>query len=284
MVASLPSRFSRTLILLAALAASSCGVPAFATCPSTPTDCGSPTVDNITVLGSVIGGSISGSAIVGGTMNGTAINGGSITGTPIGLSSASSGTFTTLNATTQIFFSSTISQPDGSIVPLQVNPTFVQTSGANSNSIFANFLEAIVGNASTQNFSGEIVGVGGEATLAETSGTITKAVAGDFSIHHPGGGTLTSGYGITVDALVSTGTTTKYVGAAIAASTAASNNTDLLLGTLTIPTGNFSLYNADTALSHFAGPVEFVGLSGAAAATYACFDAGGKLVSSMTAC
>ena len=258
-MASLPSRFSRALILLAALAASSCGVPAFATCPSTPTDCGSPTVDNITVLGSVIGGSISGSAIVGGTMNGTAINGGSITGTPIGLSAASTGAFTALSG----MLTNPASVPQQGAVTGTANITQVGGSYAVSGLYGVNGV-ATTSSSATANTTGIIAGIAGSAFINGT-GTNTYAVGGTFGVFDTAAsGTITRGFGAVIQA-PSAGNgaaITNSTGLYIQNTRAGTNNTTIEINTTLYPvppTGNYSIYDAETALSYFAGPMEFAG-------------------------
>lgn len=53
----------------------------------------------------------------------------------------------------------------------------------------------------------------------------------------------------------STGTITSKIGINIAEQAAGTNNTNLLIGTTTTPTGNFNIYSTSTKNSYFAGPI-----------------------------
>jgi Protein of unknown function (DUF2793) len=96
-----------------------------------------------------------------------------------------------------------------------------------------------------------------------TMGTVAKTAGGRFnavtSFSNALTSTVTAGYGILIDNSSNTGsgplTITGISGLAIDEQTVAANNTNLLLGTTAIPSGNFGLYSASTRASYFAGNV-----------------------------
>lgn len=68
--------------------------------------------------------------------------------------------------------------------------------------------------------------------------------------------TVTNWFGVLVNPIQGGGTLTNYSGVNIAAKpTAATNSSLLLLGQTTIPSGNYSIYNASTAINYMAGSV-----------------------------
>jgi hypothetical protein len=97
------------------------------------------------------------------------------------------------------------------------------------------------------------IGVNAEATNNSASATIGNASGVNVLISNAG--TILNAYGIQVGNFFNTGTMTAAAGIASAVGTAATSNTELLLGTTTIPTGNFSIYDTDTTNSYFAGNV-----------------------------
>jgi hypothetical protein len=99
------------------------------------------------------------------------------------------------------------------------------------------------------------------ASSATALGTVTTAYGGIFqsvlSITHALTSTITNAVGIEISNLTNSGagplTITSQVGLRIAAMSGATNNTALLLGTTTIPTGNFGIYNTSTDQNYHAG-------------------------------
>ncbi len=90
----------------------------------------------------------------------------------------------------------------------------------------------------------------------KTTGTVTTAAA----IHARGfqeayAGTISALHGVLIDNAHkgSGGTITGQSGVTIAGLTSGTNNTHLLLGTTTIPTGNYSIYSGSTNESYFSG-------------------------------
>lgn len=85
------------------------------------------------------------------------------------------------------------------------------------------------------------------------SGTVTNLTGGQF-VAWTQGGTITNVRGILVSNAVSgSPTITNKTGITIDQATGATNNTNLLIGTTTIPAGTFSIYDASTRDSYFAG-------------------------------
>ena len=77
------------------------------------------------------------------------------------------------------------------------------------------------------------------------SGTSTYSVGVYSKIQSAGGGTTTTGFGILIDAASAPASViTNNVGLAIAGQTAGTNNTNLLIGTTTPPTGNYAIYSS----------------------------------------
>lgn len=98
------------------------------------------------------------------------------------------------------------------------------------------------------------IGVFG-AVVNRSSGTITEARAGVFRILDYSTGTITNAHTIYVDNYDGSATVVGKTGIMISDITGATNNTELLIGTPTIPTGDFAIYNASTADSYFVGSV-----------------------------
>ncbi len=101
----------------------------------------------------------------------------------------------------------------------------------------------------------EVRGVAGFVNNRTNTGTINNGYAGFYEINNYSTGTISNGHTIFIENGVQNGTMTNKTGITIEEMTAATNNTNLLIGTATIPAGNFSLYNASTRDSYFNGNV-----------------------------
>jgi len=90
-----------------------------------------------------------------------------------------------------------------------------------------------------------------------TTGTVTLGAAVHARIYQQAtGGTITAGHTFLVEnAYKGGGTLTGLTGLTVNNMTSGTNNTNLLLGTQGIPTGNFSIYNASAYDNYFAGKV-----------------------------
>lgn len=88
------------------------------------------------------------------------------------------------------------------------------------------------------------------------TGTVGTSVGGAFQVQNDSTGTLSNAFGTVVYNVYNPngGTITRSAGMAVENQTrSASNNTNLLLGTLNIPNGNYSIYNSSTYNNYFAG-------------------------------
>lgn len=96
---------------------------------------------------------------------------------------------------------------------------------------------------------------------AASMGTVTQVVAGLFqsvlSFSNALSSTISAAFGVFVsDAVKGTFTLTSNVGICVDAIDDGTNNTSVLLGTATPPTGNWGIYNASTNANYFAGALQ----------------------------
>lgn len=127
------------------------------------------------------------------------------------------------------------------------------------------------------------------SVLNASTGTITNAFAGIFTLQNSSTGTISTGYGFRVT-ILNNGTFTactgilinlsntltmgNFVGLNVNASTA-TNNTHVLLGTVTPPSGNYAIYSSGSYATYLGGAVQMANY-GAGTAT---FDASGNVTS-----
>lgn len=111
---------------------------------------------------------------------------------------------------------------------------------------------------STFSFSGFAAGLNG-AVGNDGAGTVTQAIGGLFGILNNSTGTITNAKGVQVSETTNTGggAITSNAGLVVENHTAGTNNTNVLLGTATLPSGNFSLHNASTAVNVHRGDSRF---------------------------
>lgn len=144
------------------------------------------------------------------------------------------------------------------ITGVSSTPSLTNTSATFTGSLYGFLSNPTVAASNTQNWTGNLVGVSGVVSV--TSGA-SGAIANEIGIYAQttsnlsSTATVTSAYGVDVGSIANSGTMTGAAGIAVANITAATNNTQLLLGTVTIPTGNFSIYDSNTSSSYFAGSV-----------------------------
>lgn len=152
-------------------------------------------------------------------------------------------------------------------------------SGNNANVIAGAFFIATIDQATFNATSAS--GARAFSASARTigaSGTATGVVAILPSVVNSGAGTLTNAYDIQAASLSNSGggTVTSHAVFVSNTQTAATNNTYLLLGTITIPSGNWGVYVSSANDNSFAGalglagnftPTKTLGLSGQAART-----------------
>lgn len=169
-----------------------------------------------------------------------------------------------------------VGAPVDSTKGLYVLKTLLNASGTGINtnltaSITSNFSGVVRGNHTiltgsgannfTTSFPGALIG---QQIHTEKAGSGTAAVVTGFysQITSSGGGTVTAAYGAVIDSALSPGSSiTSNVGLLINEQTVGTNNTNLLLGTATPPSGNFSIYNASSYESYFASAVAFNNLT-----------------------
>lgn len=96
-----------------------------------------------------------------------------------------------------------------------------------------------------------------EVTANGASGTITTLIGINTLVANGGAGTVTNARGISVASNSNSGggTLTNAAGIGIDSQVGATNNTYLLMGTLTHPTGNWAIYSTTTAPSSFGGNI-----------------------------
>lgn len=87
--------------------------------------------------------------------------------------------------------------------------------------------------------------------LSTQTGTTTTSLPGIYIESGTASGTVTNAYGLQVGSLQGT----SQAGLAVTNLTTGTNNTQLLLGTSTIPSGNFAAYSSSSNNSYFAGAV-----------------------------
>lgn len=138
-------------------------------------------------------------------------------------------------------------------VGIQSTFTVNQTTASTSATLDAMVGQAIIGATNTQNWTTSIGNLTGVRAVFSTAngatGTISNAVGATLVYFNGNSVTVTNGYGGVVVAGTQTagGTTTNMIGLAIANQTVGgTSNVNLLLGTTTAPTGNYSIYDAST--------------------------------------
>jgi hypothetical protein len=120
--------------------------------------------------------------------------------------------------------------------------------------LIGGFFEPI--NASVGYNVAQQTGLFGFIVLSGTDASTTDSSVFQAGAANVGSGDiLTNSRGLWVRAGTVSGTETNWAGIDIENNTSASNNTEALLGTATIPTGNYGLYQADTNPNYFGGNV-----------------------------
>lgn len=142
----------------------------------------------------------------------------------------------------------------GIVSSLSINAT----TAANSLPHFGGQFSLFIGNDNTQNWTSStgIVGldVGVGTSFDGAVGTITNVVAIAAQLgHFSPGATITNSYLFKENTPGTLGVSTNFAGIALRDRTNATNNTNLLIGTTTIPAGNFSIYNSSAHANYFQG-------------------------------
>jgi hypothetical protein len=147
----------------------------------------------------------------------------------------------------------------GLVRGIDMDLSAIATSAAATGDFSAIYANPYINSGNTQNwtsatgFSGFVMD---QRIIAGATGTVTM-MQGLSTISRINAMTVSSLAGLTVNAntVSGTGVITKNTGISIANQTAGTNNTNLLIGTLTPPTGNYSIYNASANQNYFAGNV-----------------------------
>lgn len=123
---------------------------------------------------------------------------------------------------------------------------------SNTNLRGSTFVSTYAGNSTLGSAVGSVA-----AIYNTSSGTVTGSVGLQTALNNTGTGTITNARGILVGNITNSGggAITSLNGVTISNQSGATNNTNLLIGTTTIPTGtvNYSIYNSSTYDNYFAG-------------------------------
>lgn len=172
----------------------------------------------------------------------------------------------------------TVADVSTSLGTLTVNPTFTYT-GTNSLSPIAAFISPVF-NTSGFALTGSLTGYSVSTTVSGGAAA-TGVIAASVGMTSTGASTvITSGYGFRATSAVTaaSGAITSFAAFTSNAQTAATNNTYVLLGTGTIPSGNWTIHATSTNDSAFAGNVRI----GSTTAPTVALDVTGSITSSAT--
>ncbi len=168
---------------------------------------------------------------------------------------------------------------------LSVTTVFTPTVDGSRNYYGSNFNPTFAGTA--DNFDTVTFAAINALALFNTSGSgrLQNAIGLRVGTSDTGNRTLANSYGIQVQNAVTTGGVTRNTGIAIIEQSGASNNTNLLIGTSTIPTGQFSIYNssaddnifaANTRIGSTTAPTVALDITGSVTATGNAIIQGGS--------
>ncbi len=169
----------------------------------------------------------------------------------------SSGTANT--AGTNVVAVNGTSNTTGSSTQTGLSSNLVATPGSASTATFQGIYAS--GSSQTSNTSGAIV-IGGTFQAAATNGGNVGTAVGvsitNVSANLGGGAaTIANSYGVQVTNPTKVSSTiTKNAGVNVDNQSNGTNNTNLLLGTTTIPTGNYSIYNSSAYANFFGGTLQ----------------------------
>lgn len=133
-----------------------------------------------------------------------------------------------------------------------VNPTINQTSGAFASQHIAIAANSTVGATNTQNWTQTLANGGGatsyvcnQGVTSGATGTITAMVGFRATMRNLSAtATVTTAAAFQSSITTATGTITNTIGYHSRAQTVGTNNTNILIGTDTPPTGNYAIYDA----------------------------------------
>lgn len=142
---------------------------------------------------------------------------------------------------------------------VQIQQDFAETVASTNREVTGLYTIARITATNNQNNTstiGLVSNLSDVRTVAGATGTITNMISfSATNITNAGDTIISNCYGLRIVSAVNSGggSITKFAGIAIAGQTAATNNTHLLLGTTTAPTGNYGIYNSSTNTNYFAG-------------------------------
>lgn len=154
---------------------------------------------------------------------------------------------------------STFADPVATTRALNLQATQTLT-GASAIRIDGALISATLSNGTSNNTNATgTIGANVSTTISGSSGTVTSAIGALVGVTATGGVTLTSGYGLRLSAASAAAgsTITSYAGWGVGAQTSATNNTYILLGTTTIPSGNWGIHSITTNDNALAGNTSF---------------------------
>ncbi len=172
-----------------------------------------------------------------------------ISGAPVSVSGG--------NAALMVSSTTTVNNADQSATTsvLTVSP-----SSAGSGTYYGVYGATVVTNDNLNSYGPSVVGVMGNSVNIGT-GTIYNALGGKFGVTNVSTGTINNAIAIeAMNPSVGAGTINKAVGLLMSSLNAGSaSNVYLLLGTNSIPSGNWGIYNASTYANYFAGSLHVDG-------------------------
>lgn len=139
-----------------------------------------------------------------------------------------------------------------------VNPIYTLSGNSSSINIALNGTYDYDQNGFNNTSTLAVIGSQCRVNITGSSGTVTAAVGGNYQVVNEGAGTLTLATALAVQNNANTGggTLTSSMGLAINNQTGGgTNNSNLVIGQVTAPTGTFSIYNSSTRDNYFAGDV-----------------------------
>jgi hypothetical protein len=157
-------------------------------------------------------------------------------------------------AASEVFrLTKTFTDPATTSRAVNINPTMsLSTNGANGIRGF-NVIATVAPGGNTA--SSAFAAIAGQGVVTTSgSGTVSGAIVGLYAqVQNGGTVALANGTGLNIDSATNAGTYTNNRGIVVAAQTAGSNNTYILLGTGTSPSGNWTIHATTTNSSALAG-------------------------------
>lgn len=139
----------------------------------------------------------------------------------------------------------------------EVDNIRVDTAGASVTSMYGVFSAVSVGAANTQNLTSATAMIGGlffPRTTTGATGTITGIMGVQTRFTH-NAATVSAYHGVHIQDATGTGTITSNAGLVVAGLTKGTNNVHILIGTTTIPAGNFSIYSTSANEAFFSSNI-----------------------------